>query len=538
VPLERSPLTWLVALLLPVLAGCAADGTDLEALPFYAEDRAGIKGTVARTIPPMLGFVDKQPATRKEEGKPGATQTKVGVLSPLIRYWGEGEEHDFYLFGIGATTSTFLHAGPLGRGVIGDLGTAFTKPSSVFPSATPGGLALFPFVGYDREHVDPQKPDETKRDFGAFPLFMAGEWADKGKYAAIAPFGGKTYGLLGREEITWYGFPYPFYMHVRDSDYESRHVLWPFVNWVEGQRHEGFRVLPFYAHYRKWDTADRVSYDRTWIMWPFFTTQKNSAGQGETDDEGLFHPAETDIFFLFPFYGRVSGPDTSTTSVLWPLFKFESSDPGPREHYWELRAPFPVFIIHHGVKEIDGGEPAERLRVDVWPLGGWRERPGYLRHFFIWPIERYEARDDKWCEDYKFYFLPLLEYHWRLEKQSQETTSKVRAWPFFVYRRGARGDVYFHTIEPILWDDPDGLERSLFAFLRLYEYRSNELGGWSHRALFGLFSLRSEPETPTRPSYDRLSVLFGLFQYRNAGGERGLRFLWLPEMITWGSKPE
>ena len=45
----------------------------------------------------------------------------------------------------------------------------------------------------------------------------------------------RPYGLLGREEMTWFGFPYPFYLHVKEADYQSRHILWPFVNWVEGE---------------------------------------------------------------------------------------------------------------------------------------------------------------------------------------------------------------------------------------------------------------------------------------------------------------
>ena len=60
--------------------------------------------------------------------------------------------------------------------------------------------------------------------------------------------------------------------------------------------------------------------------------------------------------------------------------------------------------------------------------------------------------------------------------------------------------------------------------------------GVEHQFLFGLFSYRNLPAVPERnkKSYFRLSFLFGLFQYRNLGGERGLRFLWLPEFPTWG----
>ena len=49
----------------------------------------------------------------------------------------------------------------------------------------------------------------------------------------------------------------------------SCNILFPFVNWVEGGGREGFRIFPFYGHYRRTDLLGREVYDRHWVMWPF-----------------------------------------------------------------------------------------------------------------------------------------------------------------------------------------------------------------------------------------------------------------------------
>ena len=79
--------------------------------------------------------------------------------------------------------------------------------------------------------------------------------------------------------------------------------------------------------------------------------------------------------------------------------------------------------------------------------------------------------------------------------------------------------------------------RTLAPFFRLYHYTRDAQGGTEHQALLGLFSLRDLPASEDRAEYFRVSLLFGLFQYRNLGGERGLRFLWLPE-IAWGASDQ
>jgi hypothetical protein len=556
---------WVFAWGALLLVGCVADGTDFEALPIVAVDRTDPNGTHV-TVPVALSAYDRGPPHRIIRGAhpttadpgPGGVQAKeferdpatleathLQILFPFITWEGEGREHEFRLFVPVIIPLTFGFqslAGPAGRAATGT-DPLVANPSDIFgvTPATAGPLAGFPLGGYDTVHVDPSDTEETKRDFGLLPLFMGGDWPLTGKYLAIAPFGGTTRGFLGKDEMTWVGFPYPFYLSSRERDFESTHVLWPFVNWVEGGGREGGRVWPFYAHYRRTDLLGREVYDRHWVMWPFVSWAENSAQQGVVDpDTGVFRATPTDELFIFPFYGKIEGPDDKDYTVLWPFFRYEEI---PSTNFWELRAPFPFFIMHHGndpalARE---GRTSERFRFDIWPIFGFKERAGYRRYFALWPIYRYEYRNDEvWAEDTKLYFVPFFQYHHHIEIETKDDYQRTRVWPFVHYRRGVKGDIELHVLAPILWDDPNGFERIIYPFLRLYEYKRASWGGTQQRFLMGLASWRHEPPVSgVTDGYSRLSLLFGLLQFRSGGTNHeesdraGVRFLYLPE-ISWG----
>jgi len=287
-------------------------------------------------------------------------------------------------------------------------------------------------------------------------------------------------------------------------------------------------------------------------MWPIVSWARNSEQVGSYDEEtDEFRATPTEEIFIFPFFGRIVGPDDKDYTVLWPFFRYNEI---PSTNFWELRAPFPIFIISHGSDPalVRQGKTAERIRFDIWPVFGVKTRPGYIRYFGAWPIYRFEARDDDWADDTKIFFVPLFQWHHHHEKEKTKEFPKgpdyqrTRLWPIFLYRRGARDDVEFATLSPLLWDDPNGFERILYPFFRLYEYKRSSVGAVQHRFLLGLASWRHDPAVEdaarggySRYEYTRLSLLFGLVQYRSGGtleeesSRSGLRLFYLPE-ITWG----
>lgn len=522
--------------------GCAAPGTDVEALPFYREDRTSAPRAVSVDVPLLLlsldaADVEVDPSEDgplesdgdeppPSEGPYYEARSIVRWPWPLGRFIHRGEHLNYQLTIPIIADGLVSNPGPLGRGLSPDEAVRDDVLASVAKDPAAGGFAMGPLGYFYRTRVDHNAlPDmeelgpDLDEDIGLFPFFAWGSGSSEDhEYFAVFPFGGTTKGMLGKEEVTWFGFPLPAYAKVRDRAYDSTHILWPFINWVDGPRHSGWRVLPFGGHYEHTDSWGNPVYERNYLLWPFITWQTT----GMNEPKG-----QTDIFFFLPFGGWISGPDYHNYSVLWPFFRYEED---VLEESWELRAPFPFLIVGGG---------RDRFRFDLWPLFGVKQRPGFSRHFVAWPIWRWEDLEE---HDYTFdgqWFLPFYwRTHWEYPEQGTHET-KIRLFPLLHYREWRDGSVEFAMLSPFWKDDPNGFERTLGTLLRLYRYHKDAHGGVEHQALLGLFSYRdlpalpSTPEHPGRPAYWRLSLLFGLFQLRSLGDESGLRLFWLPE-ITWG----
>ncbi len=544
---------------LALLAGCVADGTDFEALPFYREDRTDPSGLVRRDIPIILTTADTWPhrprgedpdapeeeaEAEAEEEAEAKTDYHVRAPWPFGQWHGRGDHLYWSLIPFLVTDQPegLITPGPAGRAMSPDGDVRADPFAHTAIDPTEGGYFAVPAV-FARTRVDHDDlPDLETRDLDEdihlWPLFAWGYGdGEEHDYLAIAPFGGTTKELIGKEKITWWGFPYPFYAKVEDRAYDSHHVLWPLINWVDGPQNSGFRVLPFYGHYERRALDGRPVYDKTWVMWPFVAWGKT----------GMNEERPTEYMWAWPFYGWIDGPTIRSWTVLWPFIKYEEilappvrrvgvqqalDDPAaglleePEVVSWELRAPFPFLQI--------AGGPG-RFKFDMWPFFGYKERPGFTRHFVLWPIWRYEHMSTPEREFVGTWLIPL---YWRtrwvdVERGTAET--KARLYPLLHWRSDDDGGRDFRLLSPF-WFDDEGFERTLGHFFNLYRYRRDRAGGVEHQALLGLFSYRDLPAVPGRPEYTRLSLLFGMFQYRNLGGEKALRFLWLPELIRWGER--
>ena len=513
--------------------GCVAPGTDFEALPFYREDRT-TPGLVSYDVPPLLSTRDVAELTEEEEAQGGGAAIDQGTAEtkeedelvvmqlvwPLGRYTKHRNRSALTFQGVLPSTG---NAGPLGRAISSDPGVRQDLIANFATDPVAGGTALLPLYFYDIELDHNAIPDvgsepDLDQDTGFLPFFAYGTGPNKeDNYFAAFPFGGTTKGLIGKDEMIWYGFPYPFYLEINDEHYDSRHVLFPFVNWVEGPRNSGWRIWPFYGHYERTTDAGEPVYDRTFVLWPFLTWSH----------DGLNEEEPTDVFFAMPFYGSIRGPELDSTSVLWPFFKYEEDK---RRKRWDLRAPFPFFQI--GGSDEDAADPSY-WKFDLWPLFGIKEREGFHRHFALWPIWRREELDSKDRAFRGTWALPLFWTTYWEHKDEGTEERRVRLFPLLHYRSLRSGEVEFAMLSPWYFDDPNGFERVLSPWLRLYRYHRDADGGFEHQALWGAFSYRERPAWGGRAEYLRWSLLFGMIHYRNLGGEKGLRILWGPE-ITWG----
>ena len=497
------------------------------ALPFYREDRTR-EPVVSVDVPILLLNLDAADLPPRSPDEPNGEPADVAAVTtvtephltlrfpwPFGLWIRAGTHHNFSLTALIAADTT-RNAGPLGRALSSQDGVSKNLIPAFGSDPEPGGIISLPLSFYDTlvDHGDlPDVPgQDLDRDIGLLPLFAWGSGTDDSHdYLAVFPFGGTTRGILGKDEIVWWGFPFPAYAKVRDRAYESTHVMWPFYNRIEGPRHQGWRLLPFYGHYEHQDSLGRPVYERTYLMWPFLTWQTL----------GMNEPAgPTHVFFSLPFYGRIHGPGRENVTVLWPFFRWETDE---QADTWELRAPFPFLIL-------GGGE--QRYRFDLWPLFGFKGRANYDRQFFIWPLFRHESLQGEQKSFSGLWLLPLFwRTHWEDQERGDET--RVRLFPLLHYRKLRDGSADLALLSPWWTDDPQGFERIIGPFVRLYRWHRDPEGGTEHQLLFGLASWRGIPPGPERAEYDRVSLLFGLFHWRQLGSEHGLRLFWLPE-ITWG----
>lgn len=495
----------LTAFALLLLAGCVSPGTDFDGLPFYRRDRLlpktwreGARKPSRETISPVT--LGRSLASEDDD------RVRITWPFPILSYRRQGEDSQFQLFG---GIPTLVAATPI---------------------AAAFGIANrtrdLPFQIYSNDEVDEERDGgsgNVDADFGLMPFFVGGhDKATDEDYLSIFPFGGTTKGLYGKDDALWVGFPYPFYLWWIDNEYESRHILPPFINWVNGEGHSGFRFWPFFGHYERVDAENRLAYTRTWLLWPFVTWGTNGANLVTTNLDGEEVPVEpTNVLAILPFYAHVHGPEVHETDVLYPFFRYTTT---PRDKGWELRAPFPFVIV--------GANDEGAARYDFYPFFGVRWRPGYIRHFVLAPFERYERREDEWVSDTSFWFLPFIRYNDHLDKKRKTESSFFQFWPFFHHRKLETGetDTRALSIFPFTHED---LEEIFLPFVSLYRHREiPELGSSETSVLLNIASWR-KAEPAGGEDYERLSLLFGMFQYRRKGREKALRFFYLTDWPVW-----
>ena len=114
--------------------GCAAPGTDLEALPFYREDRTSAPLAVSAEVPLLLlsldaADVEVDPAeagpVMNEDGEPTQPGEPYLEARSIVRWpWGFGrfiqrDEHLNYQLTIPFFAQGLVTSGPLGRALWG-----------------------------------------------------------------------------------------------------------------------------------------------------------------------------------------------------------------------------------------------------------------------------------------------------------------------------------------------------------------------------------------------------------------------------------
>lgn len=335
-----------------------------------------------------------------------------------------------------------------------------------------------------------------------FPLLVAGSHPVEGDYAYIVPFGGSLKGLLGKDEAV--GVLFPLYGWTRQGETETHHVAWPLFATTSGGGWSGFRALPFYGHFEKKDAAGQTVFDRTTVLWPLVSWAEDA-----TNSRNPFSSVA-----VFPFYGRTRSGWMDDDVLLWPLFRWWSDK---RTGYSERRVPFPFVIVGSG-----GGE----ARVDLWPLCGLRTRPGYTRHFFLWPLGRREEQHTESYVDVRTWALPLFWQFHRTWLDRPGEDREVHVWPFARWDSRADGSRGVRFPALLFFNDPNSnFDEIIDPLFSLFRWRREADGAEALDVALGIWRTRD-----TADGEHRWDVLGGLVG--RTTGPRGskTRLLWFVEL--------
>lgn len=357
--------------------------------------------------------------------------------------------------------------------------------------------------------VFPNPDGTTDWDSFILPLFFYGNDPSEGGYFLAFPLGGVLKGALGQDSMTFALFP--LFLRVRDGTRTSQHWLWPIWNRVHGPYHRGFRIWPFYGRYQAstqptdgtTDPGPQPKNDRRFYAWPFLHFQENNL-----DSE---RPLKTR--WWFPFYGRTQSSNLSRTSVLWPLYQFETN--ARRESYTHSS-----FILGWNWTR----SPTES-RTDFGPVFGVRRTPDRFRQFALFPIERYERWTRGSRRGIDLWLLPFYRRHVRQDLRDGTYESHTRLWPIFSHRREVDGTVRVNALELLPWHDPERLDHLYSRFWRIYRYIDRG-GGGGHAWEFLWGAVRRN----VTPDEQWFSILGGVYEStRDAtGGKHKLLFVPLP----------
>ncbi|MBN1501083.1 MAG: hypothetical protein JW982_13060 [Spirochaetes bacterium] len=327
----------------------------------------------------------------------------------------------------------------------------------------------------DVDYIHSDKSDDY--DFAAvFPLFLFGHSNENNEdnYLMIWPFGGVIKGKLAQDVISPWIFPgvalffisppatlsafalytflswIPVYTYYEKNDFKGHALFWPLIQWGSSEKRSTFRILPFYAHYKKDDYYDNRSY---FMVFNFRDT---------------IYPGRHDYsFFFFPFYGRkwsTAGYSHAST-LLWPFFTWGYDI---KNGYYNINFPWPFF--QYARADSDGLE-----KLIFFPFYGRYDSPSIHTKFITPFYFNIENIDKYFYSDYTYYGLIFWKFYRKYEEEHVyygKEWNYTKLWPLFSYEKNDRGDFSFSFLSLLPFRDAENYERMYNPLWSIFEYSS------------------------------------------------------------------
>jgi hypothetical protein len=374
---------------------------------------------------------------------------------------------------------------------------------------------LAPLSLFREESTDGKK----KWDFQFFPFFF-GETERGQDYFGLFPIYGTLLERYGREEIRFYFWP--LYSRSMSEGVTTTNLLWPFFSFIEGDKKKGYRFWPFYGRREEFGISRSE-----FFFWPIFLKQK----------KGMDTDAPVDDWMVFPFYISKASKHFESKTFLWPFFSY-TRDQLKGFEQWDL--PWPFFQYLKG-ENLYG--------IKFFPFYGYKEKEKESRKIFVlYPL--YQFEEDRMRDVQEKTHRILLVSRIRTEENHQgiQKENSIRFWPFFNYEREETGyeKFFFLYLFPLI---DDGFERNLFPLFRIFRWEKDPQGRKSTSLFWGFYRRIEKEEldfwevahligVKKEKGWKTVSILKGLFYYKNDGETSDLRLFYLPFHLRWFHKQE
>ncbi|MFN0206453.1 MAG: hypothetical protein ACKVS6_09115 [Planctomycetota bacterium] len=458
---------------------------DLHLAPLYSYHQIAGGGYAHEALGGIVEY-------RREEPRSGTTSAREFGIHPLFRHRSEVNPNSAFP-GERETSETDV-IWPLGH-FRSDLEETYSR--------------FFPFWWYQK-HTNEKGESET--DWSVFPILFGGSGTPENSYFAFFPFFGTIRDFLTYDEVNFILFPIFASTVKNPGNQKSYAILFPFTGWGSGDGGwSWWRVWPLYGH-----SEYPGHYDRKFVMWPFWHSERNYLDTGSPSDEWM----------LWPFYGEADRGATHSRTVLWPLFGWNWND---ETNYSGWDGPWPfVKFIRNG-----SGTPYSHSRVLPFYSNYKGDEIDSVN--YLWPIVW--LREETGPDYYRnaTYVVPFF-YHSKSKRKIrdnnsgnivEESGSSALIWPLYRYEHKPGGATHAEALWPLPYPKLRGFRENWWPFFSLYSHDARPDGSSSTRLFLNLFRHESDnlstrwsiPILGGRASYadgsSEWSVLLGLLRWRS-----------------------
>jgi hypothetical protein len=245
-------------------------------------------------------------------------------------------------------------------------------------------------------------------------------------------------------------------------------------------------------------------HESLFVLWPIFFN--DHTGIGTTNavwQQGAL-----------PLYSFERSPLRDSTTIIWPFF---SRIDDREKKYREWDAPWPL---------IEWARGEGKTTTRIWPFFSQAHTATLQDDFYLWPIYKYNrARLDPL--DRTRVRIAFFLYSDTVDRNTETKASARRTylWPLFIKHRDFIGNTRFQVLSPL---EPfvQGSHKIGRDYSHLWsvwrEEASPRRGTTSQSLLWNLY------RRDTAPSYKKISLFFGLFQYHSGPEGAGTRLFYIP----------